>query len=65
MAEIASLKAKLEAPELAALKPRAFISLNEYAARIDFSRSSARRRVLKDPKLGEMVGGRWRIWKTP
>lgn len=53
--------------ELAALKPRAeqenTISLNAYAARIGFSRESARRRLLADPRLGQKIGGRWVIFK--
>jgi len=53
------------ATELAAMKRRAeqenTISLNEYARRIDFSRESARRRLLADPKLGTKIGGRWRV----
>ncbi|MGO9236671.1 MAG: hypothetical protein ACLP4V_22325 [Methylocella sp.] len=52
-AEIAALKARHE--------PENTISLNAYAARIGFSRESARRRLLADPKLGAKVGGRWRV----
>jgi hypothetical protein len=58
-AEIAALTVKL-----AALKPRPeqenTISLKQYAARIGYPRTSARRRMLEE-KIGTKPAGRWRI----
>jgi hypothetical protein len=66
VARFAAMEAKLVAlmAELAVLKPRAeqenTISLKQYAARIGFPRTSARRRMLAE-KLGTKPAGRWRI----
>jgi hypothetical protein len=52
-AEIETLKARHESPENT-------ISLMQYARRIGYPRTSARRRMLAE-KIGQRVGGRWRI----
>jgi hypothetical protein len=52
-AEIAWLKGRLDGPEET-------ISLMQYARRIGYPRTSARRRMLAE-KIGQRVAGRWRI----
>jgi hypothetical protein len=67
IAAFAAMEARIVAlmNELATLKPRAeqenTITLVQYAKRIGFSRESARRRLLADPRLGQKIGGRWRV----